>query len=73
MPGHMAAGTPLDASAIHYPRDCLQRFDGEAAKAKNAAEVIAAMQKAYPNAGLACSLSPIAVAGGGLAIHKQCQ
>lgn len=56
VPGHMAAGTPLDAGSIRYTREYLQRFDAEAAKAKNAAELIDAMKKAYPQAGLGIAL-----------------
>jgi len=56
VPGHMAAGTALDASSIAYTRDYLQRFDAEAAKASNAADLIEAMQKAYPRAGLGVAL-----------------
>lgn len=56
VPGHMAAGTVLDVSAIRYTRDYLQRFDVEAANAKSGAELIDAMKKAYPNAGLAIAL-----------------
>jgi glyoxylase-like metal-dependent hydrolase (beta-lactamase superfamily II) len=56
VPGHMAAGTALDASSIAYTREYLQRFDAEAAKAKNAADLIEAMQKAYPKAGLGIAL-----------------
>jgi len=56
VPGHMAAGTPLDASSIRYTRDYLQRFDLEAAKAKTASELIDAMKKAYPQAGLGVAL-----------------
>ena len=52
----MAAGTALDVSAIRYTRDYLQRFDAEAAKAKSSAELIEAMKKAYPQAGLDISL-----------------
>ena len=48
VPGHMAAGTALDASAISYTRDYLRRFDVEAAKAKSGAELIEAMTQAYP-------------------------
>ena len=48
VPGHMAAGTALDASAISYTRDYLRRFDVEAAKAKTGAELIEAMKQAYP-------------------------
>jgi glyoxylase-like metal-dependent hydrolase (beta-lactamase superfamily II) len=56
VPGHMAAGTALDSSAIRYTRDYLQRFDVEAAKAKTGAELIDAMKKAYPQAGLGMAL-----------------
>ena len=56
VPGHMAAGTPLDASNIAYTRTYLQRFDSEAAKAKNGGELIAAMKQAYPHAGLNTAL-----------------
>jgi glyoxylase-like metal-dependent hydrolase (beta-lactamase superfamily II) len=56
VPGHMAAGTALDVSAIRYTRDYLQRFDVEAAKAKSGAELIDAMKKAYPQAGLGIAL-----------------
>ena len=48
VPGHMAAGTALDASAISYTRDYLRRFDVEAAKAKTGAELIETMKQAYP-------------------------
>lgn len=56
VPGHMAAGTALDVSAIRYTRDYLQRFDAEAAKAQSGAELIEAMKKAYPQAGLGIAL-----------------
>lgn len=56
IPGHMAAGTALDASTIRYTRDYLRRFDAEAAKAGTAAELIVAMKKAYPEAGLDIAL-----------------
>lgn len=56
VPGHMAPGTALDTSAIRYTRAYLQRFDVEAAKAKTAAELIDAMNKAYPQAGMALAL-----------------
>ena len=51
VPGHMTAGSALNASAIRYTRNYLQRFDAEAAKAKTGAELIRAMTKAYPKAG----------------------
>lgn len=56
VPGHMVAGSALDASAIAYTRHYLQRFDSEAGKANNAAELIAAMQRAYPQAGMGLAL-----------------
>lgn len=56
IPGHMAAGTPLDASSIAYTRNYLTRFDASAAEAKSAAELIQTMKKAYPEAGLAIAL-----------------
>jgi hypothetical protein len=56
VPGHMAAGTRLDASAIEYTRDYLLRFEYELARARNGAELIDAMKKAYPQAGLGIAL-----------------
>lgn len=56
VPGHMAAGTATDASAITYTRDYLKRFEVELPKAANGAELIATMQKAYPTAGLGMAL-----------------
>lgn len=56
VPGHMAAGLPLDPDAIRYTRDYLRRFDAESAQAKGSAELIAAMKKAYPDAGLPIAL-----------------
>lgn len=56
VPGHMSAGTALDASAIAYTRDYLKRFEAELPKATNGAELIATMQKAYPTAGLGIAL-----------------
>lgn len=56
VPGHMAVGTPLDAGAIRHTREYLQRFEAELPKARNAAELIATMQQAYPKAGLGIAL-----------------
>ncbi len=56
VPGHMAPGTALDIGTVRYTRDYLRRFDAEAGKASNAAELIAAMQQAYPHAGLGIAL-----------------
>lgn len=56
VPGHAAAGTALEASTIRYTRDYLVRFEQELAKAKNSAELIAALKQAYPNVGLGIAL-----------------
>ena len=56
VPGHMAAGTRLDAGAIDYTRDYLIRFETELARARNGAELIDSMKKAYPQAGLGIAL-----------------
>jgi glyoxylase-like metal-dependent hydrolase (beta-lactamase superfamily II) len=56
VPGHMAAGTAQDESAITYTRDYLRRFEAELPRAANAAALIAAMQQAYPKAGLGIAL-----------------
>ena len=56
VPGHMASGTLLDVSNIAYTRDYLRRFDTESAKAGNAAELIEAMKRSYPQAGLGMAL-----------------
>lgn len=56
VPGHMAAGAALDTSAIRHTREYLQRFEIEAARASNAGALIAAMKKAYPEAGLGVAL-----------------
>jgi glyoxylase-like metal-dependent hydrolase (beta-lactamase superfamily II) len=56
VPGHMAAGTPLDGSATRYTREYLTRFEQESGKARTAAELIDAMKRAYPQAGLGVAL-----------------
>jgi glyoxylase-like metal-dependent hydrolase (beta-lactamase superfamily II) len=56
VPGHSAAGTPLDATAIRHTRDYLQRFEAEAPKAKSGGDLIDAMNRAYPQAGLPIAL-----------------
>jgi len=56
VPGHMAAGTAQDASAIAYTRAYLTRFESELAKAPNSAALIEAMKQAYPQAGLPIAL-----------------
>jgi len=56
VPGHMLPGTLQDASTVAYTRAYLQRFEAELPKAANAAALIAAMQAAYPQAGLGIAL-----------------
>lgn len=50
VPGHMQAGTALDASAISYTRNYLVKFESTAAASSNAAALIEAMKTAYPKA-----------------------
>lgn len=56
VPGHMAVNAATDASAVAYTRDYLVAFEEELAKALDAAALIAAMTKRYPDAGLAVAL-----------------
>lgn len=56
IPGHMAPGAAIDVSAITYTRDYLLAFEEELAKAANSAELIAAMTKRYPDAGMSIAL-----------------
>lgn len=56
VPGHMAIGAATDVSAILYTRDYLLAFEEELAKAADSADLIAAMTKRYPNAGMAIAL-----------------
>ena len=48
VPGHMSAGTALDASTIAVTKDYLQTFEKQLAASKSSAELIEAMKKAYP-------------------------
>ena len=48
VPGHMKAGTPVDASNITFTKDYLQTFEKNLAATHNSAELVKAMQKAYP-------------------------
>ena len=48
VPGHMAAGTAVDASAIGFTKDYLLSFEQNLATRKTSAELIGAMKKAYP-------------------------
>jgi glyoxylase-like metal-dependent hydrolase (beta-lactamase superfamily II) len=56
VPGHMAVNAAPDASAVAYTRDYLVAFEEELAKTPDAAALIAAMTKRYPDAGLAVAL-----------------
>ncbi len=48
IPGHMKAGTQMDASAITFTKDYLQTFEKNLAASKNSAELINAMKQSYP-------------------------
>jgi glyoxylase-like metal-dependent hydrolase (beta-lactamase superfamily II) len=48
VPGHMAAGTPMDASAISFTQRYLQTFELQLGQAKHSGELIQGMQQAYP-------------------------
>lgn len=56
VPGHMAAGTPLDARNIGFTREYLRAFDQAAASTANGAELISRMKALYPDAPGALSL-----------------
>lgn len=56
VPGHMPAGTALDATNITYTKAYLQTFEQNAAATKTGAELIDAMTKAYPTAVLGVAL-----------------
>src|SRR3990167_2369069 len=48
VPGHMKAGSAVDASAITFTKDYLQTFEKNLAASKTGAELIGAMKQAYP-------------------------
>ena len=48
VPGHMKAGTQVDASSITFTKDYLQTFEKNLAASKNSAELVNAMKKSYP-------------------------
>lgn len=56
VPGHYQAGSAFDLSQVRYTRDYIKAYDAEAAKAKDAAALVAAMEKRYPQAGEKSSL-----------------
>ena len=48
VPGHMKAGTQVDASSITFTKDYLQTFEKNLAATKSSAELVKAMQQVYP-------------------------
>jgi glyoxylase-like metal-dependent hydrolase (beta-lactamase superfamily II) len=56
VPGHMQAGAAMDASAIRFTKDYLLTFERDLAASKNSADLIGAMNKAYPSVGGAMAL-----------------
>lgn len=48
VPGHMKAGTAMDASAIGFTKDYLQTFEKNLATHKSSAGLIGAMKQSYP-------------------------
>ncbi len=56
VPGHAQAGAPEDARALEFSRDYLRVFEEELAKAKDGAQLAAAMKARYPAAGLAIAI-----------------
>jgi hypothetical protein len=56
VPGHVAPGAPIDATAIRYTYDYLQAFEEELTKATDSAALITAMTTRYPNAGMGIAL-----------------
>lgn len=48
VPGHMQAGSPLDATAIAFTKDYLLTFEKALPAAANSGELVHAMKRAYP-------------------------
>ena len=48
VPGHMKAGTQVDASSITFTKDYLQTFEKNLAATKNSADLVNAMKQSYP-------------------------
>ncbi len=57
IPGHMKAGTKLDASTISYSQQYLSDFQKAKDSCKNSTEVIDQMSSSYPDAQLPMALS----------------
>lgn len=51
VPGHFVGSVPPGLEAVTFTADYIRAFDDEAAKAKDSAELIAAMKKRYPGLG----------------------
>ena len=56
VPGHYLGENDRSLKAVHFTRDYIKAFDEETPKARNSAELIAAMKKRYPNLGEESSL-----------------
>ncbi|NMG65910.1 MBL fold metallo-hydrolase [Azoarcus indigens] len=56
VPGHMKAGTPIDAANLSFTRDYLKRFDAAVQESAGSAQLMQAMQAAYPQLGTSLSL-----------------
>lgn len=56
IPGHMTAGTALNADTIAFAQQYLQDFAEAKANSKDSAELIKTMQAKYPKAGLPMAL-----------------
>lgn len=48
VPGHFAAGAPMDIASVQYTRDYIHAFDAETIKAADSSALIAAMKARYP-------------------------
>lgn len=56
VPGHMEPYAATDATAISYTRGYLLAFEEELSKAADGAELVAAMTRRYPDAGMGVAL-----------------
>jgi len=56
VPGHYLGESARSLAAVHFTADYIKAFDEETAKAKNSAELIAAMKKRFPDLGEESSL-----------------
>jgi glyoxylase-like metal-dependent hydrolase (beta-lactamase superfamily II) len=56
IPGHLTPSAAIDVSAITYTKNYLLAFEEELAKAANSTDLIAAMTKRYPDAGMGIAL-----------------